>query len=586
MYLKLYKAYLGEALDGEPSDSGFISLRCPFTNNHDHGDRRPSAGVNPASGTFNCYKCGSLSPVEFLSRLLSIPETEAFRLVDEFRQTEGVIEYEDDFVNFRVKSPNFERLSRLSVEQISEDMPLVQQYCSSRGLKFETLAALGVGYLSGDHTHWKRPSLVFSYVLDGGVVGIRYRDGAGSKGGEPGCHFTLWGLDDIVPELHTVAIVVEGESDRLATYQALADIPEFRHIAVLSTPTAAFRLEWEREFHSFRRVLLIPQADEASLKMTRKAKSALGEKLTICQLPWKRRQVGKDVCDWLHYHKLEEFYGLLRSQLRDVDRRILSGAEFKEMANKPRRWVIENLLANREVFIIGGHQKSYKTWIALNLMRSLVQPGLDFLGIPGLVANEKKRVLIIEEEGDPEGLYSRADMVLRGTDWLKHTYWSHQLRIKFDDEASLTMLERIIRDEGIDVLIGDPFQRLHTADENSASEMGRVWESIHYLTGLFPTLAPGVLQHFHKMGLIEHLWNAFRGSNRSATEADVGMFVERHGKGRDLRVHVAFDGRSMKPILTPEGEDVFKLEFDGSTGLLLPQRQEAGTRKVTRRSSD
>lgn len=40
------------------SETGWWSIRCPFTTNHSHGDRSKSASVNLDTGKFKCFGCG------------------------------------------------------------------------------------------------------------------------------------------------------------------------------------------------------------------------------------------------------------------------------------------------------------------------------------------------------------------------------------------------------------------------------------------------------------------------------------------------------------------------------------------------
>jgi len=41
------------------NSSGWQKIRCPYTDNHAHGDRNPSASVNLVEGVFKCHACGA-----------------------------------------------------------------------------------------------------------------------------------------------------------------------------------------------------------------------------------------------------------------------------------------------------------------------------------------------------------------------------------------------------------------------------------------------------------------------------------------------------------------------------------------------
>jgi hypothetical protein len=563
MYSEFYRSYLdGIPTQPQVSEEGFVATPCPF-----HDDKKPSAGFNPQTGVFNCFKCGAFSPAKFLVELLKIDWPEADSIVDDYRKTHSITEKVDTFIHQRVRSPRFDSLAQAS--KITDyNKPIIQDYIRSRGLTEEVLQDLGVGWLPADKTHWKRESLVFVYYVDGHAVGIRYRDNSANKGGEPGCHFTLWGLDDLDQTDARIAILCEGESDRLRTHQVVKKC-NFPAI-VVSTATAAFKREWSREFEGYTRVVMLPHADEASIKMVRAAQEALGEKLVVQELPWRRKQVGNDVCDWMRYHEDEELVSILHSACGNVHRVIMCGDEFEQYANKPRRWLIEGLLARRQIVMIAGQPKCFKTWLALNFVRSLLLPDDSLLGIPELnsVAPDLQ-VLFIEEEGDSEELFQRANKVLAGTNWRKQVHWAHHLGVRLDESAWGSRLDEYILKNNIDVLIVDPFRRLHSKDENSATEMADVWHSIHRLTDRFPHLSIIILHHFTKAGVIADGWNAFRGSSTSAAEVDLGIFVEKRPRVEGVGIKIKFDGRSIPNICGEDGKDVFKLGFTADTGLLV-----------------
>ena len=259
-YLEFYGPYVEFTRGIEPGKEGFVECRCPFTDNHLHGDKKPSAGVDPETGVFNCLKCGSLSPARFLvKRIPELSFVQATAIVDEYRKSNGFVEKFDTFVKVRSFNPKWEKIYDLATPDL-KNIPMALDYCEGRGIAIETLIEFGVRFLDGKHTHWKRNSLVFPYFVDGRIVGLRYRDEHGSKGGEEGCHFTLWGIDDLDEGASrdiTTAVLTEGESDRLRTQQELnnAGFP----CVVVSTPTGAFTSEWAREFDGYTKVVAIPK---------------------------------------------------------------------------------------------------------------------------------------------------------------------------------------------------------------------------------------------------------------------------------------------------------------------------------------
>lgn len=52
-----------------PNKEGFITISCPFTENHSHNDKNPSAGVSVDTGIINCFSCGKHLTHEVAGRL-------------------------------------------------------------------------------------------------------------------------------------------------------------------------------------------------------------------------------------------------------------------------------------------------------------------------------------------------------------------------------------------------------------------------------------------------------------------------------------------------------------------------------------
>lgn len=543
----------------EPNDEGFIPCICPF-----HDDHKASAGIQSHNGVIHCFTCGSFSPAQAISKLADVTLSEAIDIVDRFRH-EGNLQETHDTFTVKIPQPNqkLDDLATLSQSLFHPDLQIVKEYEASRGITFETLQQNGCGFLPGEKTKWGRDSLVFPYFVNGHCIAIRYRDFLSNKGGEPS-HFTLWQIDrlDEDPE---VVILCEGETDALRTYQTLKG-----ELPVLSTPTATFKDEWKREFLGVKQVILIPQDDEASMKMIQKAYRVLGDKLTVAKLPWRKKEFGNDAVDWLRYHSEEEYREFILSFVTPLQKRILTGTELVEAADMSQDWMVENLLARRQICIIGGQPKSMKTWLALNLVRTLLQPGELFCGITSLQSlGATKKVLFIEEEGPLGELKSRAEKVLQGTSWQENTYWSHHRGFQWDSEGCVTEIEDLIQEKNIDLLIVDPFHRTYAVDENSASEMGTVWKRIFQLLTKFDQLSIVILHHFSKGGTIYERWASFRGSSRTAAEADLGIFIEKLPRSEGNGIRMLVDGRAI-PILQPEnGDEAFKLEFK-DTGTFVP----------------
>ena len=583
-YLDLYSEYFGHLEYGDVT-SDFTSVVCPF-----HDDHNASAGISKKTGVFNCHVCGAFSPAQFIAKSEGITEKEAYARVDKFRSDEGMIVKDDTGMSNKLPMPNkrWKGLYEQSQEFITPDLHIVREYMAARNISYETLRHFKVGYLpsgtpskrdskgvviaEGEYTHWGRESLVFPYMMNSAVVGLRYRDISMNKTGETGSHFMLWGLDEL-PEETDVVVILEGETDCMRTWEALGG-----KYFVTCSPGSQFRHEWKRELEGVSQVIIIPQADEAAEKFIKGARATI-ETLTVLNLPWRRKQFGNDVADWLRYHEDSELCEMIDAVAEASTRRVLSGFEFATIANKPRNWLIEGLLARRQVGLIGGPPKANKTWFALNIVRSLLSKE-PLCGIPSLKPPADApipHILIIEEEGDIEGLHERVKWVLDDLPWKENTYWAHHLGVKLDTDVWITRLEKEIEANKIDLLIIDPFHRTYSVDEDRATEMGKVWDRIIQLTTRFKNLSILILHHFTKSGGVEGGWASFRGSSRTAAEADLGIFMEARPKSKGGGALMKIDGRSIPTPVTCDGKDVWTLEF--SKGILTAQDLKSSTSK-------
>jgi hypothetical protein len=560
-FREFFAPYLGAC--GEPGENGFAPVHCPL-----HDDRHISAGIHVRTGVFNCFVCGALSPANLLARVSGMDGRECHGLVDAFRREAGLVEVETNFAKPSAplaSSPQWASLALRATESLSPALPVVQDYMEAKGLSYGTLERAGLGYLPADQTHWRRDSIVFPYFYDGKVVGLRYRDAHSNKGGEPGCHFTLWGVDAL-DQAPKVAVVVEGETDRLTVLQAT----RFRY-TVVSTPTANFRMEWKRLFDGVRQVIVIPQDDDASQKRFAQAAKAAIPGAYILQLPWKRKQWGKDVNDWVRCNGEEALADILDNAASKAANWIYTGQEVLEWDTTSQPWLINNLLGRQQVAIIAGHPKSMKTFLALTIVRCVLMPGSAWCGISGLECGlrEPARVLFIEEEGDRQEFRGRIIRTLNDTPWLTNTWYGHHLGFRIDEDVWVDQILEFVKQHDIDLLVIDPFQRTFSIDENESAEMGLVWHRVQRLLKESRQLSIVLLHHFNKMGAITDGWNALRGSSRIAAEVDLGIFVAKRKLEDGPGIEMVIDGRAIPPVTDAQGRRTLHLEWDERRGTFM-----------------
>ena len=121
----------------------------------------------------------------------------------------------------------------------------------------------------------------------------------------------------------------------------------------------------------------------------------------------------------------------------------------------------------------------------------------------------------------------------------------------------------------MDVLIFDPFSRLHDQDENSNGEMGIIWNNIVLIMRKNPGLSVFLIHHFGKDGDIANGFDAFRGHSRAGAEADLGILFQNIPSTKDKGVHIRFVGRSLRGLEPKDGGDFFTTSLDNGGKLLI-----------------
>lgn len=557
-YREIYEQYVPEIIGKVATEDGAIpSLRCIMPNNHGHGDTSPSAWVNLQTGVFGCSVCGAYSVYRFLLEVMSLDSVTVATMLSEYRSDSTRFPKQDNFA--KISAPpdaGMTRFAEWARNNLSAELAIVREYCSSRGITYETLSSLNVGYVP--QSPGQLECLCFPYYVNGKVTALRGRTADGRKGGVKGSRFIPYNLDNIE---HNTVLLCEGESDTLRAHQAVSNmgVP----ISVVGVPGAKFRREWEREFSGVTKVFILPQADQPSYDFANKAREALGPRCEIIKLPWRRGELGKDICDWLLHHADGELTEML--PVAPPSRKLLNHEELLEMADQEVPWIIKDLIAEGDKILIGGEQKAMKTFTTLFAVKYLTT-GEDLFGRPEWAIDRPRKVLFVEEEGSQVQLAKRAQRIVGDVD-PEMAWWMHKKSIKLDVPESYEELCAVIKQVEPDVVVLDPLQRMHSVDENDAGSMGIVWHSIHNLSVRFPKMATIVIHHFKKGGSGENGWNSFRGSSRSAGEADVGIFISRDAKttedGKAI-LHVKIDGRDLPRLADTEkpGEMVLLVDTD------------------------
>lgn len=242
------------------------------------------------------------------------------------------------------------------------------------------------------------------------------------------------------------------------------------------------------------------------------------------------------------------FNALLDSCTHQVSARheTLSYEDLLECAEGDEEWYMVDLIAPGDKIMISGPQKSYKTWIALDLARSLVA-GTDFLMRPEWHVPAPQTVLFVQEEGSRAKWAKRIRRLnLEGKE-RERLHTLHRQGIRFTDPTTIDTLISICRQREITVLFLDPLQRMIPGvDENDSSATGIVWDEVFRLQQALPHLVVCVIHHANKAERLT--WESVRGSSRHAGEVDLGIFCQKHPLEDDT-VRISYDGRDIPTYL-------------------------------------
>ncbi len=174
---------------------------------------------------------------------------------------------------------------------------------------------------------------------------------------------------------------------------------------------------------------------------------------------------------------------------------ILSYEDLEEWAETEIDWILTDLISPGDKILISGPQKSYKTWIALDLARSLTS-GANFLKRAEWRPQQKVKVLFVQEEGSKSAWAKRTTkMGLTGED--KENFLTfHRQGIKFTDSSTVDTMIAVCREQNIQVVFFDPLQRMMPGvNENDSNETGVVWDEIFRLQLALPHLVVVVIHH-------------------------------------------------------------------------------------------
>ncbi|MHA1302254.1 MAG: AAA family ATPase [Candidatus Heimdallarchaeaceae archaeon] len=562
---------------GEPNEKGWVNFNCPLPT-HPKKDTGKKGGVCLFTGQFKCWNTNcqeaymaklatnseTLSAAEFLMLTQDLPRSEANQIVESFRVSEIGEQPEkthiDPFTKAYSPLAHWNQVVAKAQQALSPDLDIVREYMSSRGLLFETLKEAGVGYLSSEDNNGGQECLLFPYTQNKTVVGIRARSFSGAKSGVKNSYATLYQLDSILETKSQTVVLCEGETDTLVTKQILKKYG-YGEIPVLGIPGNYFKLEWARHLSLFTRIIVIAQTDKASRRLVYNIQTADTELATKCEIvypPFGPLSHGKDVADFVMLDKknekvLVELLGLSTEDIEPIPRLIPPSRVLKE-AEKDVSWIIPELIERGTKVLLVGEPKTFKTWISLQLLVSIIYKE-PFLGVETWTpTQENLKALLVEEEGSLVRLAQRLKKLIGNRPIPENSFRVvYRQSTLLDNEKSFSQLRQDCLRVRPDIIILDPYHSLHLQDENSAQGVAVVMRSVNLLLRALPKTTIFIIHHTPKGG------KGARGSGALWGSVDMKLEVRKLESGN---IKLDIEGRD---FIEDESQN-YEFMFDRKTG--------------------
>ena len=191
------------------------------------------------------------------------------------------------------------------------------------------------------------------------------------------------------------------------------------------------------------------------------------------------------------------------------------------MAAQKTEWVVEGIIPRASVTLLAGEPGSYKSWLALTLLRSVLTGGKflerECMTLPVLYLDRENPLAVVLERLAMLGVESLESAKIWGG-------WLPDAPPAIGD-ARLLEIARQRRP----LLLLDSLIRFHSSDENSATEMAEVMQNLRALANLGAT--PVVLHHKPKAE-----GTRYRGSSDIAGGVDTAFSVSRDRQAGILKL--------------------------------------------------
>jgi len=235
-------------------------------------------------------------------------------------------------------------------------------------------------------------------------------------------------------------------------------------------------------------------------------------------------------------------------------------SELMKKEFKDTEWIVDGLIPSESIIAISGAPASYKTWLILDMAIKIATGNILF---DKFVVNQTG-VLLIDEESGERLLQNRFKKFQNNFNFPIHTISLMGFKLT---EKSVEDIIKFCKSNNIKLIIFDSLVRIHSADENDAMKMSKVFTLLKKfvkegLTVIFT-------HHNRKTGILRssNPSQDMRGSSDILASVDCHLAINRNAKEDLITVNQTKlrQQEEMKPfklnVISDENE--FKLEFAG-----------------------
>jgi hypothetical protein len=155
---------------------------------------------------------------------------------------------------------------------------------------------------------------------------------------------------------------------------------------------------------------------------------------------------------------------------------VLSAKELEDTIFPEANWAIYGIFETGTVNMISAEPNNFKSWVMLDAAVSLASGRPLF----GQFKTEKQSVLIVNEEDYHSQLRTRMMMLYKNWSQLP-IYFAIQNGVKLID-SDVEKIISLAKEKGVDFIIFDSLRSLHSAEENSSTEMQAVLDQLKKVT--------------------------------------------------------------------------------------------------------